>query len=68
MYASLYLTLQRIRVLELTIDSDIRALMKLDISKYLRFSLLLGRKSVRCYVATAYVPGIMCVEYTIGFK
>ena len=55
MYASLSLLPRRKRVLNLTIASDIRALMKPHIPEYYRFSLLLSSKAIRRYANTASI-------------
>ena len=55
-------------MLDLTIASDIRALKKPYISKYSHVSLFLIREARHCCAATASVPGIPSVEYTIGVK
>ena len=68
MYASLYLAPQRRRVLDLTIASDTRTLMKPHISKYSRFRLLLSSEARRRCAATAPVPGITSTDYTIGMN
>ena len=68
MYASLYLAPWRRRVLDLTIASETRSLMKPLIYKYLRFRLLLISKARRCCAATASVLVIPSAEYTIGVK
>ena len=66
--AYLYLEPQRIRVLYLTINSDIQALTKPHIYKYSCFSLLLSSKA-RCRCAsTASVPVIPPAEYSIRAK
>ena len=55
-------------MLDLTIDSDIQALTKMHIYEYYRFGLLLSIKARRHCAATASVPVIPSVEYTIGVK
>ena len=68
MYATLSLEPQRRRVLDLTIASDILALIKPHIYKYSRFSLLLSIKARCCCAAKDSVPVILSVEFTIGVK
>ena len=55
-------------MLDLIIASDILALMKLHISEYSRFKLLLSREARRRCAATTPAPGIMSTDYTIGVK
>ena len=52
----------------LNITSRICALMKPHISEYSRFNLLISSKASGLCAATASVPGIPSVEYTIGVK
>ena len=67
-YASLSLAPRKRRMLDLTINSDIRAITKPHIYEYSCFSLLLSSEARHCCATMVFVMGIPSVEYTIGVK
>ena len=66
-YASLYLVSQRSGVLDLMTASDILALMKLQISEYPCFSLLLTSEARRHYAAIVFIHATLRIFLEVFF-